>query len=186
MNWRVVLTLLLLAAALLSGWAVWRGRASGEQAHAPTGRSDYVLHDFAVTALDREGKESFSMRAPLLRETPGKRTIDIDAPRFQIPDKDGKYWAVRSRTGWVSQDNKEIRLRGDVVVDSPPGDPRPTTVNTQQLNAFPDTHRVTSDAEVAIEQPGLTMRGLGLDADLSMKRFTLKSQARTRYVSTRR
>lgn len=186
MNWRATITVILLVAAVLSAWSVWRNRSEGDGRKASSGRSDFVLHAFELTALDAAGKESFSMRAPKLQQTPGMRTIDLDTPLFFIPDKQGKHWKVRSNTGWVSEGNDEIRLRGDVVTTSPPGQPNPVTMNTQQLNVFPETNRVTSADAVTIAQPGLTMRGRGMEADLSAKRFTLLSQVRTRYDATRR
>ena len=188
MSVRVVLGLVLLAAAAVSGWSLWRNRVIEEQASAASGRSEYVLRDFELTALDRSGKESFTLRAPQLRETPGASTMELTTPLFLLPDskQPGQYWNVRSQTGWVSEDRNEIRLRGDVVALGPKDAPRPVTMRTEELNVFPDTNRATSAAGVSISQPGLTMRGRGLQADLDTRRFTLQSQARTQYVPSRR
>lgn len=186
MNWRLGAALVLLVAAAVSGWSLWRGRVGDPDARPGSGRSGYVLNDFELIALDGAGKESFTLRAPRLQETPGAKTMELAAPLFLLPDKQGKYWEVRARTGWVSDNRQEIRLRGDVDTKSPQGDPRPVHMKTEQLNVFPDANRATSEAVVTITQPGLTMRGRGLESDLAAKRFTLKSQVSTRYVSTRR
>lgn len=188
MNWRITLGLVLLAAAAISGWSLWRNRVVEEEARTASGRSEYVLREFELIALDKSGKESFTLRAPLLRETPGASTMELTTPVFLLPDSDqpGQYWDVRSKTGWVSEARDEIRLRGDVVAQGPKQAVRPVTMETQELNVFPDTNRATSDAAVSIAQPGLTMQGRGLQADLDTRRFTLKSQARTRYAPSRR
>lgn len=188
MNWRVVLGLVLLAAAAVSGWSLWRNRVTAEDDGPGSGRSEYVLRDFELTALDHAGKESFTLRAPLLRETPGARTMELDTPLFLLPDsrQAGQYWEVRSRRGWVSEARDEIRLRGRVVAEGPKQVERPVTMKTEELNVFPETNRATSRAVVSITQPGLTMRGRGLQADLDTRRFTLQSQVRTRYAPSRR
>jgi lipopolysaccharide export system protein LptC len=186
MNFRVVLGLVLLAAAVVSGWSLWRNRVVEEAERAESGRSEYVLRDFELTALDKAGRESFTLRAPLLHETPGANTMELTTPLFLLPDEQGNYWNVRSKSGWVSENRKEIRLRGDVHAQSPEGDPQPVDMKTQQLNVFPDTNRATSPTVVTITQPGSILRGRGLEADLAEKRYKLLSQVHSRYVRTNR
>lgn len=186
MNIRVVLGLVLLVAAAFSGWSLWKNRVLGEDARPDSGRSGYVLHDFELTALDKSGKESFTLRAPKLQETPGAKTMDLTTPLFLLPDKQGKYWEVRARTGWVSENRDEIRLRGAVDTRSPPGDPRPVSMKTDEMNVFPDANRATSASVVTITQPGSILRGRGLEADLADKRYKLLSQVRSQYVRSNR
>ena len=41
--------------------------------------------------------------------------MSLTTPLFLVPDDaEGHYWEVRSRTGWVSAEGDEVRLRGDV------------------------------------------------------------------------
>ena len=186
MNWRVVLTLVLLAAAVVSGWSVWRQNAERAATPVTGGRSDYVLHDFELVSLDgNTGKEAFTLRAPTLQRNPGDRTMSLTTPLFLVPDGEGNHWEVRSRSGWVNGDGNEVRLRGDVRAKSPPQAPTPVTMNTEQLNIYPDTNRTTSSAVVTITQPGSILRGRGLEANLATKRYELQSEVRSRYAPTR-
>jgi lipopolysaccharide export system protein LptC len=185
-SWRTTLTLLLLAGAVLSGWSVWTHRKGAQPQDASGARSDYVLHDFELIALDDAGKESFTLRAPELKREPGRQSMALETPLFLLPDSEQKYGQIRAKTGWVSADGKELKLRGDVVTTSPPQASQPVTMNTEQLNIYPDTHRTTSPSLVTITQPGLTMHGRGMQGDLAAKRFTLLSQTRTRYAPSRR
>jgi lipopolysaccharide export system protein LptC len=182
MNGRLVLTCVLLLGALLSGWLVLRNHNQGSAHQTHGGQSDYVLRDFELIALDDTGKESFTVRAPLLQQTPGAKTMELTTPLFLLPDVDGHYWRVRSRTGWVSERRDLLRLRGNVVTTSPTEDKRSIVMKTRQLNVYPNTRKATSAAVVTVTEPGLTMRGRGLDADLAARRFTLLSQATARYV----
>ena len=51
MSWRAIVTLLLLAATIVSGWALWHQRSTDQALAAPNGRADYVLTDFELVAL---------------------------------------------------------------------------------------------------------------------------------------
>lgn len=186
MNWRNAAIVALLLGAIVSGWSAWRQRADDAPVAAASQRSDYVLRDFELVSLDKQGKEAFTLRAPELARDPGDETILLQTPLFLLPDRDGHYWDVRSKTGWVSADNDELRLRGDVVAKTDPESGREMRMASQELNVFPDTRVATSDAAVTITQPGTTMTGTGLRADLASKQVKLSSKVRTRYVPTRR
>nr|QMS48036.1 uncharacterized protein YrbK clustered with lipopolysaccharide transporters [uncultured bacterium] len=186
MNWRILLLLLLAAGAIVSGWSVWTQRDGMDPGETGPARSDYVLHDFEVVTLDGEGRESFSLKAPLLRQTPGARTMELTTPLFLMPDAHGSHWEVRSKTGWVNEKSDEIRLRGDVVANSPMGASRASVVNTEELDVFPQKNLATSPALVTITSPGSTMRGTGMRAHLADKRIELLSKVSYRYEPTRR
>lgn len=184
MNWRLALSLVLAGVAALVGWSLWY---RGEEQAGPVegGRADYVLEDFELISLDREGREAFTLRAPRLGRDPAVRTLDIATPLFVIPSREGggTPWEVRSKTGWVSADGNEIRLRGDVQATSTDAAGRPLRMDTQRLNVFPDAKRATSDVQVSLKQPGFILNGHDLEAKLDTKRVFLKD-IKARYERT--
>jgi lipopolysaccharide export system protein LptC len=184
-SWRATLTLLLLLAAIVSGWSAWRQRAEPVAAATASQRSDYVLRDFELVSLDARGQEAFTLRAPELARSPEDGTTSLETPLFLLPDADGTHWEVRSRTGWLSADHEELRLRGDVIAETAAESSREVRMNTEQLNVFPQTRQATSDVLVTITQPGTTMRGTALQADLASRNVQLQN-VQTRYVPTRR
>lgn len=181
MNWRVATTLLLLVAALASGWAVWHKAYDAMPVVSGNGRPDYVLHDFELVALDDQGHESFTLRAPQMLRNPDERSMRMATPVFMLPDREQRYWRVSSREGWISPDGKELRLDGNVLVASPPGE-RKVGMATEQLNVYPDRDLAVSSVAVTITQPGSILSGRGLETNLASKRYVLKSQVHTRYV----
>lgn len=187
MNWRVLVSLCLLAIAAISGWSLWSKRSAPDDTVAAVGgRPDYVLHDFELVALDAQGDESFTLRAPRLARDPANETMEIATPLFLIPASPGSdgsdAWEVRARTGWISAEGDELRLRNAVKAHSDGGSGPPVTITTEQLNVFPEDKRVTSAVAVAINQPGSILRGTGLEVNLASKRYTLKSEVRSRYA----
>lgn len=188
MSWRGWLTLVLLAAALATGWSVWRQRDDATPALAGGARSDYVLEQFELVALDKSGRESFTLRAPRLVRDPADETLDIATPVFTIPagpDASTGDWDLRAQRGWVSAGGDELRLRGDVQARSVDADGRPVSMATQQLNIFPESKRATSPVETTLRQPGLILNGQRLEAELDAKRMHLED-VRARYERTAR
>ena len=186
MSWRGVLILLLLVGAGLSGWALWRHRSPPPLPPPVTDRPDYVLHDFELTALNAEGRESFTVRAPKLERRPGDRTMTLATPIFEVPNGEGQYWEIRSDTGWVSADQREIRLAGAVKANSPAETVRPITMNTERLSVFPRENRATSDDVVTIVQPGSILRGRGFAVSTTTKRYVFRSEVQSRYAPQNR
>ncbi len=183
-NWRVTLTLLLLGAAIVCGWSVWR--YSGDEGTVVAARSDFVLHDFELISLDSQGKESFTLRAPRLQRDPGAKSMSLETPLFLVPDRQGAYWEVRAQHGHVPDDGKQLKLRGKVVATSPAQVPPPTRIETEELNLFPGENRATSALAVTLVRPGLTMRGRGLQADFDRQQVSLLSDVHARYVPSSR
>lgn len=182
--WRGVLGLVLLLAALFSGWSLWKQRQHDKPPSARSNRPDYVLKDFEVVALDKLGKEAFTLRAPQLRRRPDDKTMTLDTPLFFFPDKAGAYWQTRSQSAWVSANGNEVRLSGDVNIDSPPGAPQPTKMTTAQLNVFPDKSLASTPELVTVTRPGFILRGRGFETDMKSKQYQFKSQVRSSYDPT--
>lgn len=186
MSWRAVLVVVLVLAAAVSGWSVWRQRAEPTVDAIGPMRSDFILHDFELTALSREGNEAFTLRAPLLEQHPQDRTIAVQTPLFLIPDGRGGYWNVRSRDALVTASHDEMRLQGNVVAEGTGAGGQAVTMNTEQLNVFPDARNASTGEVVTVQQPGSTIRGRGMDVDLSTKHYVLHSEVKSRYDPTRR
>lgn len=189
MNWRVLLTLVLLVAAVVSGWSVWTQRPERRAATAAEARSDYTLHDFELVVLDRQGRESFTLRAPELTRNPGDRTMSLATPLFLIPAAEGAGstgWEVRSRTAWVNAGATEVRLRGGVEATSTGASARPTVMRGEQLNIFPDAKRATAATPVTVTQPGSILRGQDMTLLLDSRRVRFASNVKVRYVPSGR
>ena len=180
-GWRAVLTLLLVVAALATGWSIWHQSDVGPTGPFSPQRSDYVLHDFELVALDDEGLESFTLRAPRMARDPDQHSMEMASPVFLLPNADRHYWKVVAAHGWVSPGGDELRLRGDVQVTGPPEE-REVAMKTEQLNVFPQRDVATAPGIVTITQPGSILQGRGLETNLASKRYELKSQVHSRYV----
>lgn len=189
MSFRLLLTLALLVAAVASGWSVWTHRPERRTTPVAEARSDYTLHDFELVVLDKQGKESFTLRAPELTRNPGDRSMALATPLFLIPaaaGTSGSGWEVRAKTGWVNPDADELRLRGDVTASTAGANARPVQMRTEQLNVFPEARRATSAVAVTVTRPGSILRGQDMTALLDSKRVMFASNVKVRYAPSGR
>ena len=85
MSWRATLGLVLLLAAIVSGWSAWKNRDVPAPGRVVVDRSDYVMRDFEMIALNSEGKEAVAVRAPLMERNPQDQTYAITTPLFLLP-----------------------------------------------------------------------------------------------------
>lgn len=180
-SWRLGLGLLLLAAALLSGWSAWKQRDVPETGAVSTARSDYLMRDFEMISLDDSGQESVTLRGPEMQRNAGDQTFHIETPLFLLPGSDGAHWEMRAKEAWVSPKGDEIRLRGDVDGKSPATAAVPTAFKTQRLNVFPRRNLATTTDKVTITRPGSILSGVGFETNTRTQQYTFKSQVKSRY-----
>lgn len=181
MNGRGFYIGILLLAAIASGWSVWRMTHSQDDGLLRL-RPDYVLRNFEIVSLDKQGKESFTLLGPELQRDPADKTLAIATPRFLVPDRNGHYWDVRAGQGFVPADGSRLELRGQVRAISPPEAPPATHIATDWLALDLNKNLAKTTANVTITRPGLTMQGKGLEADFGRQQVSLLSQVHSRYV----
>ena len=182
MNWRTTLGGLLLVGALISGWSAWNQRSKPSRNPSDEASVDYIARDFEIVSLDKQGKEAMTLRAPQMERSRADQTMSIVTPLFLLPDANGQHWEMRSKTGWVSANGDELRLRDDVAGDSPkvPSIP-PTTFRTQSLDVFPQTNSARTADPVTMTRPGMMQTGVGFQVDLKSRQYKLLSQVKARY-----
>ncbi|MDV3467870.1 LPS export ABC transporter periplasmic protein LptC [Stenotrophomonas sp. C3(2023)] len=187
MNNRSIIGGILLVVVLLSGWALLRERQKPLEVTVDDGTTDYVLHDFQIVALDDQGKESTTLRAPKLERTRADQTVAIATPVFEMPDDQGQHWTLRADTGWLSPKGDELKLQGNVSGDSPTtGNTPPTTFRTTHLDVFPKDKKARTDARVTMTRPGMEQAGTGFEVDSAANTYRFLSSVKSRYTPTAR
>lgn len=183
MNWRTGMILCLLLAAGITGWSVWR-QYHPDQDVVLTSRPDYVLHDYEIVSLDKLGKDRSPLRGPQLQRDPAdKNHMTLNTPHFEVPDRTGITGGYGCKRGFVPASGGQLQLTGEVIAISPPQSPPAThTSKTESLTLLLGEHHAQANDAVTITQPGLTMRGIGMRADLDRQHVSLLSQVKARYV----
>lgn len=185
MSRRTLLGLALLAAAVVTSWTAWRNRDRDQAPPAPEQRSDYVLRDFELVMLARDGSESLRLTAPELKRRREDESADIVQPVFVMPADQGS-WRLQADTGWIAADGDVVRLEGNVAADSQGDNPSQASLRTDQLELLPAQDQARTDARVTLTQPGIIQTGVGMDADLKNRTYRLRSQVNVRYDTQKR
>jgi lipopolysaccharide export system protein LptC len=193
LGWQGVRRSLLVAAILAilvstTRWFAEFGRLpdAGDTFIGPP-RSDYTLETFALTVLGDDGSLSFRGEAPRMTRHPWLGHLDVESPDFELHTRDGEIWHAGARWARISAAADELRLVDDARIARDPGSSVEALVLTSaELVARPKEDRVTSTQPVEVNMPGSILRGVGLEADLAEKRFSLLSQVKARYEPPRR
>lgn len=183
MGSRILVVVLLALAAASSWWVYVLSRDEGPPPLVGPPRSDYTLTDFELIALDQQGLESFSATGPLLTRHPFLGSLDIDQPRFQVPDGKGGIWNARANDAWVRPDAGQIRLLGDVQVLAPGTAGKAAKLVSELIDVFPKERRLASDDAVTVTGPGSILSGVGMRADMQTRFVELLSEVQARYES---
>src|SRR5690606_1424387 len=157
-----------------------------ERPPAPSHRSEYVLRDYKLVALDEEGSEAVTVTGPHLFSEPGARALPPEQPVASFPGGEGRGTA-RSVTAWVSPGGAELQLRQDVAMIGPPGATGlRTRFRTDFLSVLPERDEAGTTDRVTVTHGESILRGTGLKVDMQAKRFQLLNDVEGRYAPSRR
>ena len=182
MNRRLILGAGLLLAASFSGWLAWQQRPEQHTTASSEASTDFRLGDFQIVALNEDGSEAGTLRAPSMQRNRADQVSTIEHPVFLLPDAAGQHWQLQADTGLVSAKGDTLKLRGNVAGDSPrDGKTPPTTFRTTKLDVLPKRNLAQTTARVSLARPGLRQTGVGFRANLKTRQYSLLSQVKTRY-----
>ena len=182
----LILSVLLAGVAGVAALTVWQLRPERKPPPPGPSRSDYILHEFELTSLDSEGKESFSVAAPYLERDPGGKSLTMRLPRFSFPDREQGRWQASSNSAWVAEKGVEVRLIDKVDLVGPPS-PRGerTRFQTAHLQIFPKQDLALSEDLVTVTRADSILRGTGLRADMKAKKVSLLANVKGSYAPRR-
>lgn len=177
---RGILLGLLLLGAIATQWAVTKYSVEPE-AGLPLARSDYVLEEFRLSAMDETGKPRFVLQAPRLERLPGEEAATVSDPRLWLYEETGAPWEMSAEAAWIGANAKELRLQGAVTL-SQTEPSYPTVIQGSSIAIWPDEKRAASEQTVTVTRPGEFLEGRGMIADLASSRVELKADVKARYA----
>lgn len=186
MNYRkATVGIAMLTAAL--ALVVWNMHRQQVRIRTVAVQSDYRMQDFLLQAFGEDGKLAFSLQSPLLERNADGKSVDIEKPVFEFPDKHGENWHAVSDAAWVSDRAREVQLRDNVLITGPASPlGLKTEIGIERISIFPKEKRMASDRRVTIRHGTSILAGTGLEADMDERRIRLLAEVKARYVPSAR
>jgi LPS export ABC transporter protein LptC len=145
-------------------------------------RLNYALWDFSAMLLDREGRISLRIDAPMLRNDASSRVGTVENPRIRI-QQDADEWYITADSAVVTADREHVSLVGTVDLLRENRQTREALeIRTRDvlLNVTPRT--ASTQAAVTIVQNGDRLDAVGMRLDMKTERYELLDQVRARYA----
>jgi lipopolysaccharide export system protein LptC len=112
---------------------------------------DYTVDNFTVTEMGESGTPDRRLVATELRHYSDDNTKELEGPKLTLFEDAGPPWLVRSKSAWISADNNQILLRGDVHIDRERGETtREAHLQTSELLLKRNEHYAETDSPVKI------------------------------------
>jgi lipopolysaccharide export system protein LptC len=179
-----VLSLLLLLAAVLSGWSIFLSKQSQPQSVSMVNnRPDVMMEEVKATIMNKEGKPALQIESPKLLHYADNDRTELTKPHVVIHRHSPEPWHINSNFANMKQGLNEITFWDDVVIHHSADTANPvTTLHTATLTVFPNQQLVKTEDPVVMTQPATTIRAVGMLANWDEGTVKLLSQAREEYV----
>lgn len=143
---------------------------------------DYFMRDFAVKTFYPSGALKSEVRGALAHHYPDSDALEIEQVQMRSFDEQGQLTTARANRARVNADGSQVHLIGqaEVVRAATTGQQARAEVRMsgEQLLAFPQARRVTSEQAVVLQRGSDRIRANRLDFDDAAGVAQLQGQVR--------
>jgi LPS export ABC transporter protein LptC len=175
MSGRLILFLLLVLAAIGSGWLMNRANQGGLTAETEASLDpDYYMEDFTTITMGDDGLPLNKLYAVYMEHNPVDDTLELYEPKLEIfRDSDDPLF-ITAEKGWVTNDNEVILLRGKVRLWEEDGEGDVAlNVDTTEVKVLLLEEYAETDQNATIVAKGTTVTGRGFRAHFAESRLEI-------------
>ena len=167
---RITAFIAIVLLASLAGVSYWYSQSTRlKKIASPVSREgpDFVVNGVTLTQFDATGRATNRLHANELMHFAADDHTELSQPRLINLRPEQPQLEARAKSANVESGGERLSLSGDVVVTRAPGrdGTAPMQLRTQQLTAFPDFDRYSTDAAVEVERGDSVVRSVGMDYD---------------------
>lgn len=154
------------------------------------GKPQEYMSNITIANFDINGNIKERLRADYWAFIPRSGTSILQMPHVIVYKENGNVWhlsAIKALAWHPTMADKitQIDLSNNVVVErTAENDATPTKITTDTLQYFPPKEMLTTDAYIAMQQPGITISGIGMLSYIDQNWIELHDQISTIYQST--
>ncbi len=153
--------------------------ADGHERHDP----DYTVDGFVATAMDKNGKPQYVLRAKRMEHYPDTDATElIEAVVTQYtPGQPPMH--VRAGRARMDQKGRQVTFLDKVELWREAGGGKPQmTLQTNLLHVWPDSKKASTDQPVQLTEGGRRVNAIGMELDQNTRRVTLLNKVRAHYA----
>ena len=179
----VSISIIIIAALIFWGSQTWENKkAISNMASSDPHYIDIFIRDFTITAMDDDGKPSYTLKAKLLEHYNDSNYAIIDKPDIHLIQGDHR-WMISANTGEIDDKNERIILRGEVVLLQQ-DKKQPIRLETERLEIDTRQQIAKSTLAVSIIQQGFNLQSRGMILNNATGQIELLNSVKGNYVQT--
>lgn len=134
------------------------------------------------TEYDQNGKLKTKIISEMITHLHREKTSFLKNPRIILYTENNTPWHIRADQAMTNKKGDQVVLQDHVIIHQLATAQEPeTTITTTQLIIFPKKSMATTSQAVTLSRPGVTINGVGFDANLKTGQYQLHSQSRAVY-----
>lgn len=144
---------------------------------------DAFMEDVVAIIMDQQGKPKIKIVTPKMIHYTQNDTTELTAPELTLYRKSTQPWYITSKFATATQGIDSVFFRDDVIIHHSADEENPATlIKTETLTVHPDEQTAQTKDFITMIQPNLTVKAIGMNADMNTGNINLLSQARGEYV----
>lgn len=158
-------------------------RAQENNTIAASQLPDAYMEEVHTTVLNKDGNPSLKIDSPKMTHFANNDTTDLTDPTLTLFHEGPQPWLITSKTATATHGIDDIHFSQDVIIRHPGDKTNPLTlIKTATLTVHTPSQTADTTDLITLEQPSLSVKAIGMHADLNAGDVKLLSQARGEYA----
>lgn len=172
----------LLGILLIGGLFVQLTPRQTPVSHQLSHHPDVFMESVSALRLDAQGQIEHEFHAPRLQHYPDDNTTDIDTPEITLYTPNQPTWQIHAAHARAFIKDKRILFWDHVRAEQQASSKKPaTTFFTREITLYPKRRYAETSAPIKAVQPGITIKSVGLRADMQKGTLQLLAQVQGLY-----
>jgi lipopolysaccharide export system protein LptC len=183
MIYKTLFTFILIATLGLVVWSSFSFyRPEKPNAVKTSSLPDAIMEDVTALILDKQGKPSMKVITPQLIHYTENDTTHFSTPQLVLYRKSPQPWYISAKFAKATEGIENVHFQEDVTVHHAADQRNPATlIKTTTLMVRPNKQTAETPEFITLVQPNMTVKAIGMYADMSTGEIKLLSQARGEY-----
>lgn len=181
----IIVSIILFVLVGITGWlqSVFEDNDADKSSKISAGGIDYFMEDFTITSMTAEGIPGQELTATRMVHYSEDDSTELTKPHFTVFKESSAPWHIVADRGWLSADNKNILLKGSVVIDRPADKNSGTMrMTTSELRIRTEDEYAETDKPVLMITDATTTQAGGLRLYLKQGKMYLLGNVRGKYA----